>query len=63
VGSFVREDHRASHRKSLWIIFALGAALLTSINPIVNQGLWEDNDVSVVTWVGQALMSTPKVEI
>ena len=53
-GTFVRDDPRANHRKSMWIFFALGAALLASVNPIINKRLLADTDVSVVTWAGQA---------
>ena len=38
----------------MWIIFALGAALLASFNPIINKRLLADTDVSVVAWAGQA---------
>lgn len=39
---------------SMWIIFALCAALLASFNPIINKRLLADTDVSVVAWAGQA---------
>lgn len=38
----------------MWIIFALGAALLASFNPIISKLLLADTDVSVVAWAGQA---------
>jgi len=38
----------------MWVIFALGAALLASFNPIINKRLLADTDVSVVAWAGQA---------
>jgi len=38
----------------MWIIFALGAALLASFNPVINKRLLADTDVSVVDWAGQA---------
>ena len=38
----------------MWIIFALGAALLASFNPIISKRLLADTDVSVVAWAGQA---------
>jgi uncharacterized membrane protein len=38
----------------MWIIFALCAALLASLNPIINKRLLADTDVSVVAWAGQA---------
>jgi uncharacterized membrane protein len=38
----------------MWIMFALGAALLASFNPIINKRLLADTDVSVVAWAGQA---------
>lgn len=38
----------------MWIILALGAALLASFNPIINKRLLADTDVSVVAWAGQA---------
>ena len=39
---------------SMWIIYALSAALLASFNPIINKRLLADTDVSVVAWAGQA---------
>ena len=38
----------------MWIIFALGAALLASFNPVISKRLLADTDVSVVAWAGQA---------
>ena len=38
----------------MWIFFALGAALLASLNPIINKRLLADTDVTVVAWAGQA---------
>ena len=38
----------------MWIFFALGAALLASVNPIINKRLLADTDDSVVTWASQA---------
>lgn len=38
----------------MWIVFALGAALLASFNPIINKRLLADTNVSVVAWAGQA---------
>lgn len=38
----------------MWILFALGAALLASFNPIINKRLLANTDVSVVAWAGQA---------
>jgi uncharacterized membrane protein len=40
--------------RRMWIIFALGAALLASVNPIISKRLLADTDVSVVAWAGQA---------
>lgn len=36
------------------MLFALGAALLASFNPIINKRMLADTDVSVVAWAGQA---------
>lgn len=44
----------ATYNESMWIIFALSAALLASFNPIINKRLLTDTDVSVVAWAGQA---------
>ncbi len=38
----------------MWILFALGAALLASFNPIISKRLLADTDVAVVAWAGQA---------
>lgn len=38
----------------MWIIFALGAALLASFNPIISKRMLANTDVSVVAWAGQA---------
>ena len=38
----------------MWILLALGAALLASFNPIISKRLLADTDVSVVAWAGQA---------
>ncbi len=38
----------------MWILFALGAALLASFNPIINKRLLADTEVAVVAWAGQA---------
>lgn len=38
----------------MWIILALGAALLASFNPIISKRMLGDTDVSVVAWAGQA---------
>ena len=38
----------------MWILFALGAALLASFNPIISKRLLADTDVSVVAWARQA---------
>ncbi len=38
----------------MWILFALGAALLASFNPIIDKRLLAETDVSVVAWAGQA---------
>lgn len=37
------------------MILALGAALLSSVNPIINKRLLADTNVSVVAWAGQAV--------
>lgn len=39
---------------SLWLLYALGAALLASFNPIIIKRLLRDTDVTVVAWAGQA---------
>lgn len=36
------------------MLFALGAALLASFNPIINERLLADTDGPVVAWAGQA---------
>ncbi len=38
----------------MWILFALGAALLASFNPIIDKRLLADTEVAVVAWAGQA---------
>jgi len=38
----------------MWVIFALGAALLASFNPIISKRMLSNTDVSVVAWAGQA---------
>lgn len=44
----------ATYNEFMCIIFALGAALLSSFNPIINKRLLADTNVSVVAWAGQA---------
>lgn len=42
----------------MWIVFALGAALLTSFNPILYKRMLKDADVIVVVW-GVTLLALP----
>ncbi len=39
---------------ALWFPYALGAALLASLNPIIVKRLLHNTDVTVVAWAGQA---------